>query len=278
MAHVQTSRWRSAIVGRTCPGFYRCDDFERSGIVLNNITNATGGSETATGTTWLTAGFKTDSSTYVLSSVTLLLANTTAGAATLQLYSDGGLEPGSPLATLISPSTYSSTLAFTTFAASGITLSANTTYWLVLKATSGAFGWAWTTDSTGTGSGFLYTWGTTPDSGASWWTQDIYPTQFSLTVSAKVAADLNIDGHVDTSDLTIFLACRTGTGIAYNAAACHPAAPRRPRRASWESISTRIRTSTKATSESSSDAIPARSSWSLRRVRTDPMSAKHLVI
>src|SRR5205807_3337578 len=98
-------------------------------------------------------------------------------------YSDGNLEPGSSLGTLISPSSYSSSLATTTFSTSGMTLSPNSTYWLVLSANSGEFDWAWTSDNTGSGIGFQHTWGESDDAGATWFTFDTFPTQFSVAAT-----------------------------------------------------------------------------------------------
>jgi hypothetical protein len=152
-------------------------------ILSNNLSATTAGTETASGTTWLTASFGTGSTSYTLNSVTLLLANTTAGQASLSLYSDGTLEPGTALGTLTAPASYSGALANTTFAASGLTLAANTTYWVVLRATSGAIDWAWTSDNTGTGVGFQHTWGSSDDAGSTWFTFDTFPTQFSITAT-----------------------------------------------------------------------------------------------
>jgi hypothetical protein len=140
--------------------------------------------EAASGSTVLTGSFATDDSTYTLTSVTLLLANPNAGQARLDLYSDGNLEPGSLLATLTPPDSYSDTLAETIFTADGITLSPNSTYWIVLSADSGEFDWAWTSDNTGNGVGFQHTWGQSDDAGATWYTSDTFPTQFTVTAVA----------------------------------------------------------------------------------------------
>jgi hypothetical protein len=118
----------------------------------------------------------------------LLLANSTSGAAELDLYSDGLLAPGALIGQLTSPATYSSGLTDTSFSASGITLAANTTYWIVLKAATGAFDWSWTDDNTGTGSGYQGIWGTSLDAGNTWFTYTVFPTQFSVTTSASATA------------------------------------------------------------------------------------------
>jgi hypothetical protein len=68
-----------------------------------------------------------------------------------------------------------------------LTLSANSTYWIVLKALSGEFDWAWTADNSGTGTGFQGTWGISTDAGGTWYTYAVYPTQFSVTTTAATA-------------------------------------------------------------------------------------------
>lgn len=153
-----------------------------------NLSNTTAGTETATANRGLTASFGTDASDYNLESVTLLLANTGAGQAELSIYTDGNLEPGSLVGSLVSPTSYSSTLAETIFTASGISLSANSTYWVVLRAASGELAWGWTTDNTGEGVGFQNTWGESDDAGLSWFTYDIYPTQMRVSATAATAA------------------------------------------------------------------------------------------
>ncbi len=55
-----------------------------------------------------------------------------------------GAQPGTLVGNLNSPSSYSATLAATNFSTSGLSLAANTQYWVVLNANSGAFDWSWT--------------------------------------------------------------------------------------------------------------------------------------
>lgn len=157
----------------------------------NNLSDVNGGTESASSTRWLAASFATGTAAHALNYVTLLLANTSAGAAQVSIYSNGGLEPGSLVATLTSPASYSATLAPTAFTTAGVNLAANTTYWIVLRPTSGTFLWGWTGDNTGSGAGFQHTWGISEDSGAFWWSFDTYPTQFSVTVDACTAATVS---------------------------------------------------------------------------------------
>ncbi len=140
-------------------------------VLSDNITGvANGGTEAATGSSWLAASFGTGDATYQLDSVTLLLANPIAGAAVVDIYTDGGQQPGSLVGTLTSPSSYLGPLVETTFTAGGITLSADTTYWAVLHATSGEFDWGWASGDSGTGVGFQDTWSSSGDGGNSWFT------------------------------------------------------------------------------------------------------------
>ena len=175
-------------------------------ILSNNLENATGGVESASSTRWLAGSFSTDAAEVPLRSITLLMANSVAGTAALDLYDDGGLEPGVPLATLTPPASFSPTLADTTFAAAGITLSASTTYWAVLRPISGTLDWAWTASNDGCGVGFQHTWGTGEQSGVEWWTYDTYPTQFAVVASGEpCSCDVNGDFQVDLADLAVLL-------------------------------------------------------------------------
>jgi hypothetical protein len=161
----------------------------RAGTVLSdNLSATSGGTEAASGSTWLTSSFGTDASSYTLNSVTLLLANSVGGKAEVDLYTDGGLQPGSFVGTLTAPGSYSSSLASTTFTTSGITLASDSTYWVVLKALSGEFDWSWTTANTGSGVGFQDTWGESDDAGATWFTYDTFPTQMSVSATSASAA------------------------------------------------------------------------------------------
>lgn len=176
-------------------------------ILSDNLENMTAGTESATTTRWLAGSFRTDNATYPLRSITLLLANTVSGTAALDLYDDGGLEPGVAIATLTPPAAYSPTLADATFVAAGTPLDANTTYWAVLRPLSGTFDWAWTASNDGAGVGFLHTWGAGDQAGAEWYTYDIYPTQFAVVAGGEpCAGDVNGDFEVNLADLAILLA------------------------------------------------------------------------
>lgn len=166
----------------------------------NNLGPATGGTESASGSRYLAASFKTDASPYSLGSVTLLLGNPSAGQATVDIYSSSGLEPSTLVATLISPGAYTTSLSQTTFTTPGVALSANTTYWVVLHAVSGQFDWGWAGDAGGSGVAFTHVWGVSEDAAAFWWSFDSYPLQ--MKVATAVACYPNCDGSSTSPLLT----------------------------------------------------------------------------
>lgn len=158
-------------------------------VLSDNLGNTNAGVETAVGSSWLASSFGAGPTDSTLSSVTLLLNETAAGTAEVDLYSDGGLVPGSPLGRLAQTGAVSSTgLAAATFTSGSIALTAGSTYWVVLKATSGQFDWGWTADDTGAGAGFQDTWGGSDDAGASWYSFDSSPTQMTVAATFGVAA------------------------------------------------------------------------------------------
>lgn len=157
--------------------------------VSNNLAAASGGAEAASGLTYLAAGFGSATGGQ-LASVTLKVGSSAAGAAELALYADDGLnEPGVLLGLLTQVGTVAATPSAVTWTASGITLAANTTYWVVLRALSGTFDWSYTAAAAGAGSGAGYqnTWGVSDDAGASWFTYDSYPTQMNVALASSAA-------------------------------------------------------------------------------------------
>ncbi|MBI1826585.1 MAG: hypothetical protein HY287_06230 [Planctomycetes bacterium] len=203
--HLAIGRATAGLLVLATVGFYsvQAEAAELSG----NLANATSGMESATVSRWLAFSFTTDASAHQLSSVTLLLANTSPGTAAVDLYADGGLEPGSLIATLNSPAGYSTSPAAATFTANGMALDPNTTYWVVLRILSGTFEWAWTADNTGSGAGFDPTWGVSEDAGAAWYTYDVYPTQFSVSVDATPVPTVSNWGL----SISALLVCCAGT-------------------------------------------------------------------
>lgn len=157
-------------------------------VLFNDLTATTGGSETATGQTWFTGEFTTDGSAHSALTATLLMGQSSAGTPTLDLYDDGGLQPGNLVATFTNPASISTTLASNAFTLSNVSLDANTKYWLVLHASSGAFDWAWTSDTS-----VINGWGESFDGGASWFAADTFPLQYSVTTPGVVTITTSAD-------------------------------------------------------------------------------------
>jgi hypothetical protein len=106
----------------------------------------------------------------------------------VSLYTDAGTTPGSALADLNLQGTNINGLAPTTFTASGVSLDANTNYWIVLKAMDWPMQWAWTTDNSGVGTGFLHTWGHHNDSGWNTLAAEPYLAQISAATVPEPAS------------------------------------------------------------------------------------------
>ncbi len=154
-----------------------------AGVILsNNLTESTLSEDTISTSHFEAISFATDNNTYSFNSAILLVAPGVLSSALapaeglvpfpaadipeVDLYTDGGGSgPATLIQTLTPPGSFSG-LAPYTFTGSGIILSPNTTYWVVLKTTSGNFSWAVPTDSVGSGVGFTDTWAFS--SGSTW--------------------------------------------------------------------------------------------------------------
>ncbi|HPF39555.1 MAG TPA: choice-of-anchor R domain-containing protein [Phycisphaerae bacterium] len=182
-------------------------------VLTDNLSEPTGGVESASDTVTFAVSFLTDDSMRQLSSVTLHMGNPSqSGTATLHVYEDGGLEPGAYVGTLTPPQTYASDPAETTFGGGAIPLAADRLYWLVLETSGGTFTWSFSESNAGSGDGFTNEWGTSPDAGAAWWTNDSFCLQFRAVASTECAcpADINGDTRVDGADIHAFTQCVIG--------------------------------------------------------------------
>lgn len=183
----------------------------------SNLDAVSSGSETASGQRSLTALIEAGSERHELTSVTLLLEAGADADAAVYLYSDaGGLEPSTLIATLGSPASLPTELGEAVFTASGLTLEADASYWIVLEAVSGEIAWSWTSDNTGEGAGFTTEWGVSDEDDAFfWWTQDGFPLQFEVTVDeeAECPADLaDPAGVLDLADIQAFVTAFVAMG------------------------------------------------------------------
>lgn len=163
------------------------------------LSDNTGEASTATlqanATQWLAASFTTDQTYDTLAQWTATVLGQAdastgtgvssggTGAATLSLYSSDpiGLVPDSALATFTA---MASTDTATTYSLTGVALSANNAYWLVLSNNTGTSTWAWSESGTGTGTGFTGNWANSDDAGSTWFTNsNLYPLQASVQVT-----------------------------------------------------------------------------------------------
>jgi chitinase len=156
-----------------------------TGIDLSdNLSDAASDVNNVSGSAWQAASFGTGTSAVTLKSITIPLAQQTSGPVTMQLYSDAGGQPGTPIGTLTNPASFSSSGANTTFTTTGIALAANTTYWIVLSANgSGSYNWSWTSSDNGTGVGFQDQWSQSMDSGNTWYTTQGFPLIMQVLAS-----------------------------------------------------------------------------------------------
>jgi PEP-CTERM motif len=160
--------------------FAVCAGLSCAVTLTDNLSKSTADTEFIGGNTWIGAAFSTDNATYQISSAALLLSSSAASTAELDLYSTSSGEPAQLLSALASPASFPSGPAAVSFTGSSYILSPNSTYWLVLKAKTGAFDWSWTSDNTGTGVGFLPQWAATDDTGTTWFTGNSEPMQFRV--------------------------------------------------------------------------------------------------
>lgn len=106
--------------------------------------------------------FTTGSSSYILTSVDLYMIDVNGVTGFLSIWTNESNRPGSLVGVFTSPATFSSVYAINTFTTSGISLNANSEYWVVLSKTpgNGYLSWVYSdsqTGDTGYGSSFSST-------------------------------------------------------------------------------------------------------------------------
>ena len=177
-----------AYLATTCCLFLAASGWAKATTLSDNLSAPTDYTELVYGSNWTTASFGTGAANSTLSSATLLLQLDTGDVMNLDLYSDRNGQPGSLVGALTAPISYTSTsYSPTVFGGNGLSLSANTTYWLVANSSNGQFEWAYTDDNTGSGSGFQHTWGFSTDGRQSWYTSDLEPMQMRVDDSSSSA-------------------------------------------------------------------------------------------
>jgi hypothetical protein len=100
------------------------------------------GSDAVSATNWLANKFTTNNSspTFTLDSITIqmIAATNSSGNFHVAIYSDASGIPGSQVGSLLTGNTSPASAGQYTWTASGITLNANSSYWMVQEVTSGA--------------------------------------------------------------------------------------------------------------------------------------------
>ncbi len=141
----------------------------RAITIYDNLSEPLGGSDTVNVTQWNANKFVTDSSTYLLSLVTLRLSATnTTSPIDVLLYSDSSNSPGTQLASIGSTSAVGGSASDFGFA-TATSLAANTAYWIVMRSSgSGTYLSYFPNTLTGTGSAFSSVYARSNTGGASW--------------------------------------------------------------------------------------------------------------
>jgi hypothetical protein len=144
-------------------------------------TNAFGSPSGTGDTDWLAQSFTTTATDYILSSVTALIGNSNqaiTGNYIFSIYDDSGsggvpgVNLGDILSNPVASLTLSSSPITTTASPLPLTLSPNTTYFLVLHTSGVNDTLDWYTASNGSGTGFPTNFTSSSDGGASWNTVD----------------------------------------------------------------------------------------------------------
>lgn len=189
-------RWKPLLGAATGLALLLAWEGSASGDVVlsDNLGGAIGNTELVSGNRWMTASFGTDSQSYLLNAVTLMLYG--SGTAQLNIYGDNAGHPGTLLGTLNSPASYPGSLSTVTFDGNPISLSANAIYWSVLRAQGGSFYWAWTTSNTGSGVGFQGKWGNSSDAGSSWTVFTEEPQMMGVTATPVPEASTLVAGGI----------------------------------------------------------------------------------
>ena len=161
--------------------------------LFDNLNRTPASSGIVTATTWQAQQFKTDGQAYALVSVTLEMRQFSGpGSPEVSIWSNhvegSSSRPDIALGTLTNPGSIPGSFTPITFTSTGLSLSANSTYWVVMKSTaSGAdFLWRNTADNnpTGAGPGFSTVWSETITSGSTWVTTSTNPYLMKVDVQA----------------------------------------------------------------------------------------------
>jgi hypothetical protein len=163
-------------------------------VMVSNLDQpaGVGGTPIALGFFWFGTAFVTDASasSFTLDSVTLKLgdASNVSGNFFAAIYSSVASLPATQLE-LLSGTANPATAGNYTFTSTGLNLSSNTTYWVILGVSSGAGAYSWIMPSTDTYTGpwtipTMATHAHSENQGGSWATGDGFARQFSVSAVA----------------------------------------------------------------------------------------------
>lgn len=165
----------------------------KSALVLDNTTNNSGDQSFLGGANWLAQSFQTSAGSWTLNDVSLRF-RFSGGNIVVSINADSGsLLPGASLQTLSGPTSNSgATPTIDTYTSTGLSLSGNTRYWIVVRENqSGELGWTTAANSTTTGSWSIP--GSNPsatsvNSGTSW-TGSSTIQNFSINATAAAVPE-----------------------------------------------------------------------------------------
>ena len=157
--------------------------------VINNTSQSVTGVAPINFSDWNGNKFVNDASSRNLQSITLSMggAADTSGAFQVELHSNSGGLPGGLLGVLTGNGNPATAGLYTYSTGSTITLSPNTTYWVVAKVTSGLgdYSWNYTSTTTQSGTGTLGGFSESTNQGGSWSAENVsFPSMFSVTATA----------------------------------------------------------------------------------------------
>jgi hypothetical protein len=136
-------------------------------VLVSNLDQPVRGTTVVADDLWASQGFTTDSLARTLSSVTLVLGSATAGA-TLFAELHVADPTGALIASFALPDLSGALAEVTLLPGGPTTLDPGTTYYIVIGATGGSFGWSYAEGNMQSGAGSIADYRYSSDLGASW--------------------------------------------------------------------------------------------------------------
>jgi hypothetical protein len=161
--------------------------------LFDNLDELTVGIETMPTGLLQAQQFLTGSSGGFLTETVLLMQEDIAGGAVVDIYTSIADTPASLLGSLSTAGAFSSTPAEQTFTGN-VALAANSAYFVVLRVTSGEYGWAFTMPPGGSGVGYSDRSASSIDAGANWSLLQGEPLQMSVTMQSDAVPELGGGG------------------------------------------------------------------------------------